>query len=146
MSTSPRTASLSPYRAVAAALFIVAIQAPFAGDANAKEFSVKHVSESSLKRSCKKAGGAFYSDLGEYTCTNSKKGTSVSCNKDKCTGTTKDAPRPRHLREPKSAERLPGITRETERASPQRDRPVVTRDIEHADPRKVLRRPIRRIE
>lgn len=144
MTTPLTTALLSRKGVFAAALSAFAIQTPHA--AIAKQFAVKHVSESSLKRSCKKAGGNFYSDLGEYTCSNPKKGTSVSCNKDKCTGTTRDAFRPRHLREPKTVEGLPEIRRATGRVTPRHDRPVLTQESERADPRKVLRRPIRRIE
>lgn len=90
--------------------------------------TVKHVSATDLKKSCDRAGGSFERVEDQYGCYNHKKGTSVVCDAKKCTGTTKTMLRPEPRRQSGSGAPSAGIARNSERAKPRTDGPVLQRD------------------
>ena len=79
-----------------AALLLIAALPPLVDAAHAeiKLIALKHVSYNDLKSKCDAAGGKFDSvGKSDYWC-QTKDGSSVTCNAEKCTGTTKAADMP----------------------------------------------------
>ena len=139
MSNRPAALNRSIWLPAATLLFLAAQAPSVAG----KEVDLNHVSKATLIAHCVSVQGKYSEVENEYTCVNSKKGTAVSCNEKKCTGTTKDVVRPRHLREPKTVRKMPEIRRARERAEPRKDWPRLQSNGERKQPGRALQ-PLRR--